>query len=93
MANSYSTRIWKITGNETTPFGTTNVKFKGGTWTGFSTDATFSITDEAGEVTTWKATADGSVVSFTELGWVSGPMTFTFTGTTYGEVNLFLGTK
>jgi hypothetical protein len=93
MANSYSTRIWKITGNDTTPFGALNVKVKGGTWTGFSTDAVFSITDGSGEVTTWNATADGSVVGFTELGWVSGPITFTFTGTTKGEVNLFLGTK
>ena len=93
MANSYSTRIWKITGNETTPFGTANVKFEGGNWTGFSTDAVFTITDSSGEVTTWKATADGSAVTFNKLGWVSGPITFTFTGTTKGEVNLYLGTK
>ena len=34
MANDYSGRIWKITDTGTTPIGTQNVKFKGGTWTG-----------------------------------------------------------
>ena len=93
MANDYSGRIWKITANETTPFGSANVKFKGGTWTGMSADALFTITDLAGRVYEWKATTDGSAINFYELGWLSGPLTFTFTGTTPGEVNLFLGTK
>lgn len=93
MANDYTGRIWKITGNETTPFGTLNVKVKGGTWTGMSTNATFTITDVAGRAYVWNATADGSVVNFYELGWLSGPLTFAFTGTTPGEVNLFIGTK
>lgn len=93
MANSYSGRVWQITGNDTTPFGTVNIKFKGGTWTGMSTDAVFTITDVAGRIYTWKAAADGSAINFFELGWLSGPLTFTFTGTTNGEVNLFLGTK
>ena len=93
MANNYGTRIWKITANGSTPFGTANVKFKGGTWTGMSTDAVFTMTDQSGEATVWKATADGSTISFIELGWVAGPITWAFTGTTAGEVNLFLGTK
>lgn len=93
MANDYSGRIWKITGGDTTPFGGANVRFRGGNWTGMSSNATFSITDEAGRVYTWSAPTDGSQVTFFEMGWLSGPVTFSFTGTTPGEVNLFIGPK
>lgn len=93
MPNNYTGRIWQITGDDTTPFGTANVKFKGGTWTGMSSNAVFTITDVAGRQYSWQATADGSAIDFYELGWLSGPLSFSFTGTTNGEVNLFLGTK
>jgi hypothetical protein len=91
MANDYSGRIWKITGAGTTPFGTANVKFKGGTWTGAVAAQTFIITDVAGRAFQWTFPADGSAVNFQELGWMSGPLTFS--GTFTGEVNLYLGTK
>ena len=92
MANDYSGRIWKIDSAGTTPFGTVNVKIKGGAWTGMTaTGQTFTITDSNGRVYTWTATAsslDAGGVSFDELGWLSGPLTFG--GTFTGEVLLYL---
>ena len=91
MPNSYATRIWKIVAAGTTPFGTANVKIKGGTWSGDTAGNTFTITDQSGETTTWTFPADGSSINFQELGWLSGPVTFG--GSFTGEVNLYLGTK
>lgn len=91
MANDYSGRIWKITTAETTPFGTTNVKVDGGTWTGMTANKTFTITDVAGRSYTWDSDAGDSAVNFFKLGWLSLPLTFS--GTFDGEINLFLGTK
>lgn len=92
MANDFSGRIWKIDTGATTPFGSLNVKIKGGSWTGMTaTGQTFIITDSAGRTYTWTATAstlDAGGVSFDELGWLSGPLTFS--GTFTGEVLLFL---
>lgn len=92
MANDYSGRIWKIDSAGSTPFGTLNVKVKGGTWTGMTaTGQTFTITDIAGRVYTWTATdsnLDAGGVNFDELGWLSGPLTFG--GTFTGEVLLYL---
>lgn len=93
MANDYTGRVWKITEAGSTPFGTLNVKFKGGTWTGMSDAATFTITDVAGRSYVWTADAAGATINFFELGWMSGPLAFAFTGDTAGEVNLFLGSK
>ena len=94
MANDYSGRIWKITAAGTTPEGTANVKIKGGIWTGGTAGDTFTITDVAGRVYTWLFAADSNV-TFQELGWLSGPVTFggTFTGTAGAEINLYLGSK
>ena len=91
MANDYTGRIWKITGTGTTPFGTLNIKIKGGTWAGDIPGKTFTITDVAGRVYSWAYPADGSAVNFQELGWLSGPVAFS--GNFTAEVNLFLGTK
>lgn len=91
MANDYTGRIWKITGAGTTPFGTLNIKIKGGTWSGDTAATTFTITDVAGRVYSWTYPADGSSVNFQELGWLSGPVTFG--GTFTAEINLYLGTK
>lgn len=91
MANDYSGRVWKITTTGTTPFGTLNIKFKGGTWAGDTAGKTFTITDVAGRVYSWTYPADGSSVNFQELGWLSGPLTFG--GNFTVEVNLYLGTK
>ena len=94
MPNDYTGRIWKIVAAGETPFGTGNVKFKGGIWTGGTAGDTFTITDVAGRIYTWLFAADSNV-TFQELGWLSGPITFggTFTGTSGAEVNLYLGTK
>jgi len=91
MANDFTGRIWKITGPGTTPFGTLNIKIKGGTWSGDAAGKTFTITDVAGRLYTWTFPLDGSTVTFQELGWLSGPVTLGGDFTT--EVNLFLGTK
>ncbi len=91
MANDFTGRIWKITAAGTTPFGTANVKFKGGSWSGATAGNTFTITDSAGRVYTWTAAADGEGINFQELGWLSGPLAFG--GTFTGEINLYLGTK
>jgi hypothetical protein len=91
MPNDYSGRIWKIIQAGTTPSGTANVKFKGGTWTGATAAQTFVVTDEAGRSYTWTFPADGSAVNFQELGWLSGPLTFS--GTFTGEIDLYLGSK
>ena len=91
MANDFTGRIWKITAAGTTPFGLANVKFKGGIWSGFTAGDTFTITDADGRVYTFTAPAADSVVTFQELGWLSGPLTFG--GTFHGEIDLFLGTK
>ena len=91
MANDFTGRIWKVTQAGSTPFGTLNVKVKGGSWTGGTSTNTFTITDEAGRLYTWTWTASTQQITFGELGWLSGPVTFgdTFTG----EVDLYLGTK
>ncbi len=91
MPNLYNTRIWKIVTAGTTPFGTLNIKIKGGIWTGGTAGQTFTITDVSGNTYTWTFPADGDFVPFQELGWLSGPITFG--GTFGGEINLYLGTK
>lgn len=91
MANDFTGRIWKITGAGTTPFGTLNVKIKGGSWTGGTAGNTFTMTDVAGRVYTKTWDAATSEIGFQELGWLSGPITFG--GTFTGEVDLYLGTK
>ncbi len=91
MANDFTGRIWKITTSGTTPFGTLNVKVKGGSWTGGTTGNTFTITDVAGRVYTWTWEAASLQITFTELGWLSGPLTFG--GAFTGEIDLYLGTK
>lgn len=91
MPNNFTGRIWKIVQAGETPFGTANVKFKGGIWSGFTAGNTFTITDVDGRVYTFTAPADDSVMNFYELGWLSGPLTFG--GTFTGEVDLFLGTR
>jgi hypothetical protein len=91
MANDYTGRIWKITTTGETPFGTQNVKIKGGSWTGGASGNTFTITDVAGRVYTWTWSADSQQIVFQELGWLSGPVTFG--GTFTGEIDLYLGTK
>lgn len=91
MPNDYSGRIWKIVDADTTPFGTLNVKIKGGVWTGGTAAQTFIITDVAGRSYTWTYPASGDALNFQELGWLSGPITFS--GTFDGEINLYLGSK
>jgi hypothetical protein len=94
-ANDYTGRIWKILPSATnpqTPFGTANVKFEGGTWSGFTAAGqTFTITDVDGRVYTWESPTTASIVNFQKLGWLSGPLTFG--GTFTGEIDLFLGTR
>ncbi len=91
MANTYNTRIWNINVAGTTPFGTLNVKIKGGLWSGGTAGNTFTITDVSGETYTWTWTAGNEPIPFQELGWLSGPITFG--GTFTGNINLYLGTK
>lgn len=92
MANDYSGRIWRITTAGSTPFGTGNVKFKGGSWTGMSAAGkTFIITDVSGRSYTFTSSGVDVQVNFYELGWLSGPLTFS--GTFDGEVDLFMATK
>lgn len=92
MANDFSGRIWKITTAGTTPFGTQNIKIKGGSWTGMTAAGqTFIITDVAGRAYTFTSSGVDVQVQFYEMGWLSGPITFS--GTFTGEVDLFLGTK
>ncbi len=91
MANDFTGRIWKITNTGSTPNGTQNVKIRGGTWSGDTAGKTFTITDVAGRVYSWTYPADGSAVTFQELGWLSGPITFG--GNFTVEVNLYLGSK
>jgi len=89
MANDFTGRILKITTTGSIPLA--NIKVKGGTWTGAAAGNVFAITDEAGRLYSWTFPADGSQVSFQELGWLSGPITITTMGG--GQVNLYLGTK
>ena len=91
MANDYSGRIWKITTSGLTPFGAANVKIKGGSWSGGTAGNTFTITDEAGRVYTWTWGANSQQITFQELGWLSGPVTFG--GTFTGEIDFYLGSK
>jgi hypothetical protein len=92
MPNTYNTRIWSIVTAGETPFGTANVKIKGGVWTGGHAADTFTITDVSGNVYTWTYPANAdSDVGFQELGWLSGPITFG--GSFNGEINLYLGSK
>ena len=91
MPNDYTGRIWKVVVPGTTPFGTANVRIKGGSWTGGVTGNTFTIMDVAGRVYTWTWTANTNQVDFQELGWLSGPLTFG--GTFVGEIDLYLPTK
>jgi hypothetical protein len=92
MANDFSGRIWKITTAGFTPFGAANVKIKGGSWTGMTAAGqTFIITDEAGRAYTFTSSGVDTQVVFYEMGWLSGPLTFS--GTFTGEIDLFLATK
>ena len=91
MANDYTTRLWKITGAGTTPFGAGNVKVKGGSWTGGTSGNTITITPASGVVTTLTWSANSQQITLGELGWLEGPITFG--GTFTGELDLFLGTK
>jgi hypothetical protein len=92
MANDFSGRIWKITTGGITPFGAANVKVKGGSWTGMTAAGqTFIITDVAGRAFTFTSSGVDTQVTFYEMGWLSGPLTFS--GTFTGEVDLFLATK
>lgn len=92
MANDFTGRIWRITTAGTTPFGTCNFKIKGGSWTGMAAAGqTFTITDSDGRVYTFTSSGVDVQVTFFEMGWLSGPLTFG--GTFTGEVDLFLGTK
>ena len=92
MANDFTGRIWKITAAGQTPFGTQNVKIKGGNWSGMSAAGqTFTITDVAGRVYTITSYAVDYNISIGELGWLSGPITFG--GTFTGEIDLYLATK
>jgi hypothetical protein len=92
VANNFTGRTWKITQAGTTPFGTANVKFKGGSWSGMTAGGqTFTITDEAGRVYTWYSSGPNVQVTFQELGWLSGALTFG--GTFTGEIDLYLGSK
>jgi hypothetical protein len=68
------------------------VKVKGGSWTGMTAAGqTFIITDVAGRVYTFTSSGVDTQVTFYEMGWLSGPLTFS--GTFTGEVDLFLATK
>jgi hypothetical protein len=89
MANDYSGRIWKITTAGATPFGTANVRIKGGSWTGGTNGNTFTITDVAGRVYTLTWSANSQQINFSEMGWLSSPVTFG--GTFTGEVDLYVG--
>jgi hypothetical protein len=95
MAADFSGRIWKLPNGSlpvTTPFGTGNVKIKGGSWTGETVAGkTFIITDVAGRIYTSTWGANSQQITFGELGWLSGPITFS--GTTTGEIDLYLGTR
>lgn len=91
MPNNYSSRQWSIVTAGTTPFGTLNIKIKGGSWTGGAAGNTFTITDVAGRTITTTWGASSQQISFAELGWLSGPVTFG--GTFTGEVDLYIGTK
>jgi hypothetical protein len=91
MPNDYTGRVWRIVEADTTPFGLANVKFKGGLWSGSMGGETFIITDADGRVYTFSSDAAGAPVNFYELGWLSGPLSFS--GTFTGEVDLYLGTK
>jgi hypothetical protein len=52
---------------------------------------TFIITDEAGRAYTFTSSGVDTQMTFYEMGWLSGPLTFS--GTFTGEVDLFLATK
>ena len=67
MANDFTGRIWKVSQAGSTPFGTLNVKVKGGSWTGETvTGHTFTITDVAGRVYTWTWAANSQQITFGE---------------------------
>jgi hypothetical protein len=92
MANDFTGRIWKITAPGTTPFGTVNIKVKGGHWSGMgAAGQTFIITDVGARSYTFTSNAANQEFTIYELGWLSSPLTFS--GTFTGEVDLFLGTK
>lgn len=93
MPNNFTGRIWKIVEDGETPFGTANVKFKGGIWSGATAATIFTITDVDGRVYTFKTDAAGATTNFYEMGWLSGPLTFGFSPSASGEVDLFLGTR
>jgi hypothetical protein len=90
MANNFKSRTWQINTNGSTPNGGCNYPIKGGVWTGMSTDAVFTITDAKGIVSTFKAPASGDVLNLICPSWMAGPLTFALTGTTKGEVELFI---
>jgi hypothetical protein len=91
MANDFTGRIWRVTAAGTTPFGVANARIKGGSWTGGTAGNTFTITDGDGRVYTSTWSANSQQLTFGELGWLEGPITFG--GTFTGEIDLYLATK
>lgn len=89
MANNFTGRILRIDTTGTIPLA--NFKVRGGTWTGGTAADVFTIVDAAGRSYSWTFPADGSAVTFQELGWLSGPVSVT--SIPHGEVNWYLATK
>ncbi len=89
MANDFTGRVLKITTTGQIPLA--NFKVEGGIWTGGTAADVFSIVDVAGRQYDWTFPADGSAVTITKLGWLSGPVTIT--SMPHGEVQLYLGTR
>jgi hypothetical protein len=85
--NDFSGRQWRIVVPGSIPYA--NAKIDGGIWTGGTAGDVFTITDEAGREYDWVFPADGSAVTITKLGWLSGPITIT--SIPHGEVQLYIG--
>ncbi len=91
MANDFTGRTWKINTNGQTPFGTANVKIKGGLWTGMTAGGqVLTITDVDGRVYSWTSYNLDYPLTIPEMGWLSGPLTFSIPS---GELDLYLGTR
>ena len=84
--NDFTGRIWRLVTPGLSPLA--NIKVKGGTWTGGTPADIFSFVDIAGREYDWVYPADGSIVTFMEMGWLSGPITIT--ALPHGEVTWFL---
>jgi hypothetical protein len=87
MANSFNGHQAVIVTPTATPLATSNVKIRGGEWTGMLAAATLQITDLAGKQFNYVAYQANYPIDIGPIGWLTG---LSIPVISSGELKLFL---